>query len=187
MTNKKYWQNFYKKFKILTPSPFALWIHKKLNFDKYQNRIIEFGTGTGRDGYYFAKNNQRVLGVDFASNLKESTNFIFVKSELVDFLESHSPIFYDIVYSRFFLHSIPKEQILSLLDWTSSLFVAEFRVKEDVPLLYKNHYRNLIDSDWFLNEMIKRNFKILYFEKSNNWAQYKNENPILVRVIGQKK
>jgi len=186
MTHKKYWEKFYKKFDIQEASSFAEFIYDYLLANSiYDYNITELGCGNGRDSSFFLNKGYNVTGIDFASNLESNERFTFISSDINKLVEKHE-CNNSIVYSRFFLHSIPNSSIVEILKWTKKYFMAEFRAKEDKPVLYKNHYRNLISSRWILQQMLKHNFDILYFQKANNLAIYKNENPILIRVIGMK-
>lgn len=186
MTHQKYWENFYKKFDIKEASSFARFAYDYIQKNNINiSNLIELGCGNGRDSSFFLSQGFNVTGVDFASNLQSDDIFTFISSD-IDSLVQKYKCDNDIVYSRFFLHSIPNSSIVEILKWTKKYFMAEFRAKEDKPVLYKNHYRNLISSQWILQQMLKHNFDILYFQKANNLAIYKNENPILIRVIGMK-
>jgi hypothetical protein len=186
MTHQKYWENFYKKFDIKEASSFATFAYDYIQKNNiYISNFIELGCGNGRDSSFFLNKGYNVTGVDFASNLESDERFTFISSDINKLVKKYE-CENDIVYSRFFLHSINNASILKILKWTKKYFMAEFRAKEDKPVLYKNHYRNLISSQWILQQMLKHNFDILYFQKANNLAIYKNENPILIRVIGMK-
>jgi len=175
--NKKYWEDYYSN---LLPSNFAKFCVKYL---KKNSKIVDVGCGNGRDSYYFSSLGFNVCGVDYA--LKPYNNNVIFKKLSVNKLVKSSCI-YDIVYSRFFLHSIKNKEIINLINWTKNIFIAEFRDISDKPKIYKNHIRNLIDGEWVKNMLINKNFKIIYYKKSKNLAKYKNENPTIVRIIAKK-
>ena len=64
-----YWQNFYKNKKlqkeISYPSQFAIF---SLNERNYDDTIIEFGCGNGRDSYFFSKYFKNVFAYDKSIN-----------------------------------------------------------------------------------------------------------------------
>lgn len=182
MNDKLYWEKFYKTFKVNEPSSFAIEINNRYAPLK---SLLELGCGNGRDSFFFAKHGTKVVGVDLSSNLKSSKNFTFIQSDVNDFIKNYK-CDYAIVYTRFFLHSLSNTSIFKLLNWTKGLFVAEFRAEEDKPILYKKHYRNLINGEWILSQMISKGFEILSYQKSNNLAIMKNENPMIIRIIGVK-
>ena len=39
----------------------------------------------------------------------------------------------------------------------------------------------------FFLDLLKKNFEILYYQKDYNLAKYKNENPLIIRVIAKHK
>ena len=180
--SNKYWKQFYKQKHIYQPSSFAKFC---LNYIPKISNIIEFGCGNGRDTYFFGNEGSKITGIDFACQPKRCGNINFIKSDITKYLDNTKNTF-GIVYTRFFLHSIKDETIDKLLKWSKGLFLAEFRAKEDIPILYPNHYRNKIDGNKFLIKMIKHNFKILYYSKSKNVAKFKIENPLIIRIIAKK-
>lgn len=183
--NKKYWKSFYKNKHIASPTPFAKFVLKYLKKEHPNyNSIIDLGCGNGRDTYYFGKMGYNIIGIDSANKPKDKKNIIFKQMDLKEFFLNINN--YDVVYSRFFIHSITNKEIDLLLDWAKNLFVAEFRAKEDIPILFKKHNRNKIDGNKFLKTLINKNYEILYYTKSKNLAKYKNENPIIIRVIAEK-
>jgi len=183
--NKKYWENFYKNQHIKTPTSFARFVLNYLNcnFPQY-NSIIELGCGNGRDTCFFGKQGYKILGVDEATLSKNMKNVKFIKLNINKLFFKKNK--YDIVYSRFFIHAIDDNLINNILKWTKKLFIAEFRAEEDVPILYPKHYRNKINGNKFINKLIENKFDIVYYNKSKNLASYKNENPIIIRIIGVK-
>ena len=50
----------------------------------------------------------------------------------------------------------------------------------------KTHYRNYTDIDYLKNILTLKKFDIIYIEENINFAKYKNENPICIRVICKK-
>jgi len=181
--DEQYWNNFYKNSHLLKPSSFTKFVKP---FLPKSGKIIEFGCGNGRDTYHWAKEGYTIVGIDSSNQPMNKTNVTFIKSDLIKYTRNYNCNLYDIVYSRFFLHSINNTEIDLLLNWSSGLFIAEFRAKEDVPLLYPNHYRNLIDGNDFLNLLIEKQFNIIHYSKSNGVAKFKQENPIVIRIIAKK-
>ena len=189
--NKKHWDNFYKKGKApLKPTEFAKFCLEYMTGLSKNNRPILFdvGCGNGRDTLYFHKTGMfnYVIGIDEAIENKTELGLYFEGKNFTEF-----DIFdCDYVYSRFFIHSIDTYHILRFLEkitYKGQILMSEFRVKGDEPKLYKDHKRNLVDSDWFLQLLISNNFEILYFEKGRGMAKYKTEDPLVIRVIAKKK
>jgi len=180
---EKYWEERYKNNKLPTePSEFAKFCG---SFLREKRSIIDLGCGNGRDSYYFGEIGHQVFGVDQAIKNEENENVNFDKIS-IDGLMSFDCHF-DVVYSRFFLHSIFDEQILNIIKWSKRWFVAEFRSDGDKPVEYTDHSRNYIDGNWILQELINNGYKILYFRKGRGMAEYKSEDPLVIRVIAIKK
>lgn len=184
--NKKHWDNFYKRKKApLEPTEFAKFC---LRFIPNGSSIVDLGCGNGRDTYFFSKQ-RKVLG---AKGIDSSTNNKWTRKarfENEDFKNELDFDYAEVIYSRFFIHSIDTFSIMSLLKMMikDQYFMSEFRVKGDEPKLFKDHKRNLVDSDWFLQLLVSNNFEIIYFEKGRGMAKYKNEDPLVIRVIAKKK
>jgi SAM-dependent methyltransferase len=183
--NKKYWEAFYEQQK---PTEFAQFCR---NYLSRHSRLIDLGCGNGRDSYYFAKKGMRVVGIDYAfAPMSNDENPIFIQDSLEKILKD-DPCRYDVVYSRFFLHAINKHQIKNLIAWTGTirpkgLFMAEFRDSSDEPILFKNHKRTKVDTEKLLEQLHQQNFSIVYNITSRGFAKFKNENPLIIRIIGVK-
>lgn len=85
--------------------------------------IVELGCGNGRDALFFANKGMNVLAIDqceeeikFLSNkYKNLKNIAFRADDFTNLKDSNPP--FDIVYSRFTLHSVSKEQETKTLMW----------------------------------------------------------------------
>lgn len=182
--NKEYWKNFYeRKGTIKTPSSFAHFFVNSFEFLTPDVSIVDLGCGNCRDTRLIALYSNNVTGVDYSSWAPD-VGYKFVQSDIEKYIKN--PCSHDIVYSRFFFHSISDKTIDKILKWTKDALVAEFRVIGDKPTLYTNHKRNLIDSEAFLKKLIKMNYKVLFFQVGSGLAQYKNEDPLVCRVIATK-
>ena len=181
--NKKYWDNFYKEGKqpIQSPSPFAKWfVNSNLGYCSDHAKIVDLGAGCGRDTEYLAEYKGSAIGID--KNI-EVVDLVYQE----DFNKLDLKI-YNTIYSRFFLHSISNKEISELLKKIkkNSFFVAEFRVKGDEPVIYKNHKRNLIDMTWLLIELDKNNYSINYCKVGRGLAKFKQEDPLVGRIVAYK-
>jgi len=207
--DKEYWDKFYKQHGldkgIIEASSFAHFCQDK--FFKYKKlNILEIGSGNGRDAKYLAKCGHNVIaidqshsGVEVAKKLENTLHLVeddFVKMDYSKF----SPI--DVVYSRFTIHAIKEKEENIVIQKTASLlqkggiFAIEVRSTKD-PLcgvgkcVGKNeyittHYRRFIDSDEFIKKVLK-DFKIKYFTEEDNLSVYKDDNPVLIRLILEKR
>ena len=168
--SKQYWEEYYKNEQ---PSSFAKFC---LFYIPKNSSIIDVGCGNGRDTKYF--NNRFVTyGVDYASNA-------CAKMSLKELMKNKAII--NVVYSRFFLHCISNREIIDFIKWTPEWFMAEFRVKGDKPKLFKDHERNFVNFEWLLSELKRQKFKIVYSKKGRGMAKYRNEDPLVGRVIAKR-
>ena len=209
--NQKFWNKFYlikRELKIPKPSSFGSFFYK--NFIKKNNKVLEIGCGNGRDAFLFSKKTKNVIALDQSKtaikiNLLISRKFKKkIKFINKDFIEIHkmSKIQFDILYARFFLHTINYKQenelfnLIKYLKKKNKFIVGlEFRTNRDVlkkkgKYINKNtrftdHYRRFINVPKFLKRIKKNNFKILYFKQGINLSKTKNENPNLCRLIFQ--
>jgi hypothetical protein len=92
----------------------------------------------------------------------------------------------DVVYSRFFLHSISNDEITEIVKLTRGYFCAEARAIGDQPVVYPEHDRNYIDGEWLRNTLIENGFEIEHYEVARGLAPYKDEDPLLVRIIAKR-
>ena len=108
---------------------------------------------------------------------------------------------FDIIYSRFFLHTINKDQevkfikaLKSLSVLNKTLIMLEFRTTKDKMMQkgkkisknenFTDHYRRYINAEKFNNKIKKMGyFKIIYFIEKKGLSNHKNDNPTLARVI----
>ena len=180
----KHWEKFYKEKKApQKQSKFAEAVDSFF-IDELKKRgltILDMGAGNGRDTKYLSDSSltYSVIGID-----KNIENDYVDKASLQDVVDIFkSP---DIVYSRFFLHSITNKKIINLIEWTDNYFVAEFRIKGDKPVIYQDHKRNLINLGWLINKLLENNFEILKLKVGRGMAKYKNEDPLVARVYARK-
>ncbi|EAJ5709781.1 class I SAM-dependent methyltransferase [Campylobacter lari] len=113
ITDEKYWTDFYQSHR----DPFAASLFAKFCYKHYIKKydlLLELGCGNGRDSIFFSKNSIRVDAIDLCKkeiyylNQKhkgDNVRFICMDFSEIDFVDK-----YDIVYSRFTLHSISEEQ-----------------------------------------------------------------------------
>jgi SAM-dependent methyltransferase len=182
---KNYWEKFYKEYKLTkNPTNFAKFIKvfiKKKNF-----LIYDIGSGNGRDSYYLGRTN-KVIGVDYATLPKDIGNVHFIKESLNNFIKNNK-CKADIVYGRFLFHSIDDKLINNILKWSKNIFATEFRSDNNKnEKKFFKHKRFYSSNEKILNMFIKNNYKIIYFEESRGFAKFKEKNPLVVRIIAEKK
>lgn len=189
MDNKKYWESFYKEKKVtMDNTNFSSYVDLMMNGRKKMS-ILELGCGNGRDTEYFEKRKwvDSIVGIDNA--LDYDLRF-FGKRSLMQkiYIEEMFDSFkhYDLVYSRFFLHAISKRNIKKVIKYTPRFFAAEFRIKGDVPVIYKNHKRTKIKPSWILKLLEKNNFKVVTMKIGTGLSKYKNEDPLVCWIVAEK-
>lgn len=202
-----YWDNFYqKKIKISKPSTFARFIIKNLEKNK---SLIDIGCGNGRDTFFFNMRGINATGIEKSKIAVDKNRQIIKKKSMkgIKFLNLNicSDKFqklgkFDYVYSRFFIHAISQKIETKLLNdikkitQKNSLIFFEFRTTKD-PLFkkgkvlskyerYTDHYRRFIEFDKFIKNFNKMKFfKILYKIEKKGLAKYKNDDPVVGRII----
>ena len=213
--DQNYWDEYYKLHggdkEISDPSSFAKFVLEKFFYKKKFN-IVELGSGNGRDAFFFVYNGHNVIAIDQSTKViniqKQNLKNKFamnLHSKALDFVKedysSYKKI--DAFYSRFTIHSISKSDELELLPKIydnleiNGLFCVEARTIND-PLygigqfcgentfITDNHNRRFIDTKIFRKQVLDLGFTELYFIEENNLSIYKNDNPVLMRIILQK-
>jgi len=211
--DQNYWEDYYSNQgkDINNKSTFAEFCCKNYFCEK-EMKIIDIGSGNGRDAIYFAHHNHKVIAIDqstIAIDIERENIHDDIKSNLFpiahDFIDydysRDEPI--DVFYSRFTLHAISKKDENLILPIiynnlsSNGLFCIEARTTKD-PIFgigedcgdnafRTDHYRRFIDSQLFLKNMLRLGFELLFFTEKNNLSIYKNDNPVLMRVILRKK
>lgn len=208
--NKEYWDNFYLKTENLSqPSTFAIDILEKVNLSN--SILIDLGCGTGKDTFYFLRNNVNAIGIDgskevIKNNLKKMDNNsnelhfycldLSDSEEVKKFFSEFNRLATEenstlVFYNRFFMHSITEEVEDIVLNNINNIItspckvICEFRTKEDSELdkVYNNHYRRYIDTDKFIRKILNLEFKLLSFKKGRGYSKYEDEDPFLARII----
>jgi len=213
--DREYWDNYYQKHAkdkgISGYSTFAEFCLQKF-FDKQGLNIVEIGCGNGRDAIYFAENEINTIAIDQSTvGIKDKKNSLknemiqYLHPEVADFVNVDYSNYGDIdaFYSRFTIHSITKsdEQVLlpkiynALI--SNGLLCIEVRTTKDSlygvgedcgdnTFINDGHKRRFIDSQAFLNKVLLLGFNLLYFIEEDNLSIYKEDNPVLMRIVLQK-
>jgi tellurite methyltransferase len=212
--DKKYWDGYYQQHGqdkgISKCSSFAKFCLDSFFTERGLN-IVELGSGNGRDAVYFAHHKLNTIAIDqsiVAINIEKES----LRDEVAQYLQPKSLDFInedyskyksiDIFYSRFTIHAITKSDeeklmpnIYSALN-ANGLFCIEVRTTKDSLFgvgedcgnntFITDHKRRFIDSQVFLNQALVLGFKLLYFVETDDLSVYKNDNPVLMRIILQK-
>lgn len=171
--------------------------------------LIEFGCGNGRDSLFFASKGLDVTGIDVSENAIEmlnKANTFENATFLCEDFTGESAIFkvqHDYCYSRFTLHAITEMQeqyalrnAKDTLKTGGLLFVEARSINDDIcglgecvgknSYIYENHFRRFIEKKDLINRMEDIGFEIIYEQEGRGFAPYKNQNPVLVRIVAKK-
>ena len=200
----KYWNKFYKKKSIISESTFAKFTYKKILNKKV--KLLDIGYGNGRDSYFFNKKGFQVTGIDISQKAiqKNSINKINNLSfEKFDIGKDKIKNKFDIIYCRFFVHTVDEllenkliELIKSSKNKGTKVFF-EFRNYKDkifgkfnaedhnkVIEFEKGHFRRIIDPRIFKKKfLLKTKSKLIYQKNGINLSIVKKDNPNLSRMI----
>jgi len=212
--DKNYWEKYYLEHGqdngIKQHSSFAEFCLERFFYAK-EKSIVELGSGNGRDAIYFAHHGHKVVAIDqstSAIDIERENIHNEVNSNLTPVAEDFVKYDFDlngsidVFYSRFTLHAINKKDEDIILPRVynnltkGGLFCIEVRTTKD-PLCgvgedcgdnaYRtDHYRRFIDSQEFLKRILSFGFNLLFFTEEDNLSVYKNDNPVLMRIILEK-
>ncbi len=205
--DKDYWNNYYKTHKRPgEPTPFAKHILSYLEPDK---SLIELGCGNGRDATFFADNGVVTTGIDQALNEVEYLNTHYANEKLSFISDDFTSIKridtkFNYIYSRFTLHAVSEIQENNILSWTfghlvqDGLLLLEVRsINDDLfkkgtkldghtNVRITSHYRRFADFDVLKHKIAELGFKIVDAVEGINFAKYKDENPVVIRIIAKR-
>jgi len=199
--NNGYWNKVYETGYIpKNPSQFAAFTLNELSSDEL--KIIDIGCGNGRDSSFFGMFGKKVIGLDASPTVIE-INKAQNKNKNVDFIEFDfskdiSQYFsekIDVVYARFFFHSITNEvqekvftEINKISSKESRIF-AEFRTErdEEKPKTAAQHFRRFVNSAVFSASLDKFGYDIEYMIEGSGFAKYKNEDAHVCRIIAKRR
>jgi tellurite methyltransferase len=208
ISDLKYWNIYYSKSKINKASNFAKFIKKKLINKNI--KVLDVGTGDGRDSFYFQKFSRIVYGIDQSKIAINKNNLISKKLNIKKIFFKNLPVNqitkmnnkkFDLIYARFFLHSLneKKENLLlkNLYKMSNNPFIAlEFRTIHDDLFKkgkkiskyerYTDHYRRFINVKELELKIKELGFAILYKNEGLNFSKTVKENPHLCRIIFKK-
>lgn len=204
--DKEYWANYYKIHKVPgEPSPFAI---ATKNYIAKGKSLLELGCGNGRDAVYFANNGVNVIGLDQISEEISFLNKKYSNKHLKFICDDFTNIKavdqkFDNIYSRFTLHAISEKQENYVIDWAfnhlnaGGLFHLEVRsVKDDLYKIGKTingeknarittHYRRFAEFEDLKSKLINTGFVLVDAVEDKNFAIYKDENPVVIRIIAK--
>ena len=199
-----FWNKFYKSFKVIKPSSFAIFVLKKLK--RSDEILLDVGCGNGRDTFFFIRNKIKSIGLDISRQAINSNNrknigknFFIYKNFCKPLKNKIQKNLFGYVYARFFIHAInlKEEKIFfanckKFLKKDGKIFL-EFRTIKDSFFklgtkiskyeYFTDHYRRFIDIKMLKKRLKNYGFKIEYKKIGKNLAKYKKENPHVCRLI----
>ena len=204
-----HWKDYYKSnIAPQNPSSFAEYAYKNI-IDSDFKSVLDIGCGNGRDSFYFSNNDLAVTAIDYSEeaieSCKDNDNLKKIKfySGKIDNIEELVSSKFDCIYSRFVFHAMPlkEEKIVinksfQMLNNGGKLYI-ECRSTGD-PLFRKGevissnersegHYRRFIDFNELKSRLTDVGFKIEESVESNGLAIYKDDDPVVIRIIAKKK
>lgn len=207
--DKQYWQEYYKKRKApVRPSPFAGFVLSQ--YVTPGDRLVELGCGNGRDARFFGEHGVRVIAYDQASSeideLSAGNKLENVKYKPGDFtqLDDDSEGF-DVVYSRFTLHSIKAVEQVRTLGWAARNLVSGGRLCIEVrgqknnlygkgsqvegepdAFIYNDHYRRFLDKHELDEQVTTTGLSIVSSHEETGYAPLGDEDNFFIRQISRK-
>ena len=194
MSEVTYWTSIYEKKDIPSePSNFAIFVKDTL---KDVNSVLEVGSGNGRDAYFWGKS-CTVNAYDIATKPADTQTVTFHQANMRDIYGT-----YDLMYSRFSLHSVTEDVedfLLAFCKHNCKYIAIECRSTKDSlasGLNNKNegshetsyakaHYRRYVNFESFKNKLTERGFNIVHASESDTYAPYNGYNPTCLRVIAK--
>ena len=208
--DKKYWENIYaKQSENEKPSLFAFYVAETIKMKG--KRLVELGCGSGRDAIFFANvNASQVVAIDQCDNIIKLLQQRFQQIGNLDFkcldftcLDEMKP--FDIVYSRFTLHSVSKEQEKKVLRWAcrnlrprgklcievrgqrNEIYKVGTPVEgEPDAFILNDHYRRFIHFETFCEELKDLGFGLDDAKADKGFAPYNGTNETYIRIIASK-
>jgi SAM-dependent methyltransferase len=198
MKQWEYWQKFYgDNNKLLEPSPFAKYCIQFLqnecqNLDQFV--LLELGCGNGRDAVFFA-DHCKVIACDYSEEALKTIQHPNVSTKNVDLTQDNwkdgLAQKYDVCYCRFLLHAIDYKyhtDVLRFMIERGSYFFIECRSNKYQPEEYhfgETHQRWLVDVNEISKILQEYQDISCTIQEANNLAVYGDENPFVIRVVGQ--
>lgn len=203
--HRSYWDQFYEgaadSAVVQDPSPFAMWVGGR----QAAGRLVDVGTGTGRDGLWFAANGFDVTGFDYSpasialASRRAEQQQVPARFEELDLYDDDAvrgaagrcagagPT---TVYARFLVHAIEDGGRANLFAFAcdaaaGGLFYLEFRTGKDAGRkhVFGEHFRLLLDGQQVVDELEALGAEVLLHEEGHGLAVYRDEDPHVARLV----
>lgn len=214
-SNKVFWNEYYKNYsdKIDENSQFSSFVYEKFIKNHNQNgvflKIADLGCGNCRDSNLFAKHGNTCFSIDKSGvNKYDESNINFFLDDAENLLKERKLLtLFDLVYMRWFLHSMPYEKSNNVFKHAvnnlknNGLLCVEVRSINDYELIKKStyddsdnsyfttHKRWLYNKDMCVKLAKDNDCEIIHYEEGyfspNKYSE--TENPLLIRVVMKKK
>lgn len=188
--NTEYWKDFYINQKAPEDgSNFAGFICDNI---KEGTTLVDLGCGNGRDTRYFNSNGVLAMGIDLVA--PEGDNFLEG-----DFTQCNQIA--EVYYSRFTVHAIDEDALDQMLKSISAVIgsgilcietrSAKGLIDTDHGLINfaspigGAHFRMLYTLEYLVSKLESFGFIIQYSCESTGLAVYKEEDPMIVRIIAK--
>ena len=195
-----YWDAVYHTSAVpLIPSQFAAFCLNEFKAEEVS--VLELGCGNGRDTIFFARHNLDVTAVDASDegiknnpSVKEKLNLNFIQADLSGSCDHVFNRNFNIVYSRFFFHSIDYDteqnifQKLERYAQPETRCFFEFRTEKDegIKKVAPKHFRRFVNAENFCNNLSSAGFRIDYKIEGFGYAKYQDEDAHVCRVVASK-
>lgn len=192
--DRRYWFKYYLTNKYDKPSNFANYVYNRYISKDFCTRVLDVGCGNLRDSIFFSNMKCLVTGIELAESMPQPPSEITVLQE--DFFTAADKVkeLQDIVYMRFFLHSIPYNKGAQAVRLGQSLLkpggllcieVRSTDVSNIQDEYIKDHSRWLYSLEQ-LKEILA-SFEIVEISEDKDYSLTPTENPVLLRAIARKK
>lgn len=197
-----YWNSYYGSVgaKLQLPSQFATFVAGEIGESA---RIVELGSGSGRDALFFATYGHHVIGVDqsveavaLCSGLAQErgldASFVASPIDASDLAEQiGTSERRTVVYARFFLHAVTDVEELALLRLAAAVtrpgdrLALEYRTDRDASgtKVTGAHYRRFVRPADFHAHAVTHGFGVDYEVQGFGFAKYKDDDAFVARDL----
>jgi len=207
--DEDYWSEYYlTRAAPEEASNFAEYVMAR--YAKLGHSMIELGCGNGRDARFFASSGLNVKAIDLCESEIEELNrnnghYDNLQYRAGDFTSlEDTEGKYDLIYSRFTLHSVNAISQKSTLEWSARNLTDDGKLcietrgqknelyKKGEPVSgevdaynYEGHYRRFVEFEAFKEEITKTGLHILVAQEQKGFAPFKDTDYHFIRVIAE--